>query len=39
MKAIAVFLGKPNSVHLREVQKPSVHSIPGVQGPMSSGCS
>jgi hypothetical protein len=29
MKAIAVIPGTPNSIHLREVEKPSVDDIPG----------
>src|SRR5262247_2272840 len=32
MKAIAVFPGKPNSVHLAELAKPSVHDIPDGRG-------
>jgi threonine dehydrogenase-like Zn-dependent dehydrogenase len=32
MKAIAVFPGKPNSVHLAELAKPSVHDIPNGRG-------
>jgi len=32
MKAVAVFPGKPNSAHLREVPKPSVDSIPDGRG-------
>ena len=32
MKAVAVFPGKPNSVHLGELRKPSVHDIPGDRG-------
>jgi threonine dehydrogenase-like Zn-dependent dehydrogenase len=32
MKSVAVFPGKPNSVHLREVPKPSVDSVPGDRG-------
>ncbi|MBI4013283.1 MAG: glucose 1-dehydrogenase [Candidatus Rokubacteria bacterium] len=32
MKAIAVVPGKPDSAHLREVPKPSVHDIPGGRG-------
>ncbi len=32
MKAIAVYPGKPNSVHLEEIQKPSVHDRPGGKG-------
>jgi threonine dehydrogenase-like Zn-dependent dehydrogenase len=32
MKAIAVFPGKPNSVHLANLPKPSVDDIPGGQG-------
>jgi len=34
MKAIAVMPGKPNSVHLREVPKPSVGQVPGGRGVM-----
>ena len=32
MKAIAVFPGKPNSVHLADLPKPSVDEIPGGRG-------
>jgi threonine dehydrogenase-like Zn-dependent dehydrogenase len=32
MKAIAVFPGKPNSVHLAELPKPSVNDIPNGRG-------
>jgi threonine dehydrogenase-like Zn-dependent dehydrogenase len=32
MKAIAVIPGTPNSIHLREVDKPSVDDIPGGRG-------
>lgn len=32
MKAIAVYPGKPNSTHLRDVPKPSVHSVPEGRG-------
>src|SRR5882672_3154441 len=32
MKAIAVFPGKPNSVHLAELPKPSVSDIPDGRG-------
>src|SRR5437867_13109527 len=32
MKAIAVIPGKPNSIHLREVPKPSVDEIPNGRG-------
>src|SRR5712691_10741349 len=32
MKAIAVFPGKPNSVHLAELSKPSVNDIPNGRG-------
>lgn len=32
MKAIAVIPGKANSIHLREVPKPEVNSIPGGRG-------
>jgi glucose 1-dehydrogenase len=32
MKAIAVFPGKPDSVHLAELAKPSVEEIPGGRG-------
>jgi glucose 1-dehydrogenase len=32
MKAIAVFPGKPNSVHLAELPKPSVNAIPDGRG-------
>src|SRR5512147_1963386 len=32
MKAIAVFPGKPNSVHLAELAKPSVAEIPNGRG-------
>lgn len=32
MKAIAVFPGKPNSVHLTDLPKPSVHDVPGGKG-------
>ena len=32
MKAIAVFPGKPNSVHLAELSKPSVSDIPNGRG-------
>lgn len=32
MKAIAVFPGKPNSVHLEELPKPSVHDVPDGKG-------
>jgi glucose 1-dehydrogenase len=32
MKAIAVYPGKPNSVHLAELPKPSVHDIPNGRG-------
>jgi glucose 1-dehydrogenase len=28
MKAVAVYPGKPNSIHLAELPKPSVHEIP-----------
>jgi glucose 1-dehydrogenase len=32
MKAIAVTPGKPNSIHLRDVDKPSVHDVPDGRG-------
>src|SRR5262249_673768 len=32
MKAIAVFPGKPESIHLAELPKPSVEEIPGGRG-------
>jgi glucose 1-dehydrogenase len=32
MKAIAVFPGKPNSIHLAELTKPSVDDVPGGRG-------
>jgi threonine dehydrogenase-like Zn-dependent dehydrogenase len=32
MKAIAVFPGQPNSVHLAELPKPSVHDVPHGRG-------
>src|ERR671938_258105 len=32
MRAIAVFPGKPNSVHLAELPKPSVDDVPGGRG-------
>ena len=32
MKALAVFPGKPNSLHLAELEKPSVTDIPGGRG-------
>lgn len=32
MKAVAVFPGKPNSIHLREVPDPSLKDIPGGRG-------
>jgi glucose 1-dehydrogenase len=32
MKAIAIYPGKPNSVHLAELPKPSVNDIPGGRG-------
>ncbi len=32
MKAVAVFPGKPNSVHLAELPKPSVDDVPGGRG-------
>src|SRR5438067_153375 len=32
MKAIAVLPGKPNSVHLADLNKPSVHEVPGGRG-------
>jgi threonine dehydrogenase-like Zn-dependent dehydrogenase len=32
MKAIAVFPGKPNSMHLAELQKPSIGEIPDGRG-------
>jgi threonine dehydrogenase-like Zn-dependent dehydrogenase len=32
MKAIAVLPGTPNSVHLTEMPKPSIHQIPGNRG-------
>jgi glucose 1-dehydrogenase len=32
MKAIAVFPGKPNSVHLADLPKPSVDDVPGGRG-------
>ncbi len=32
MKAIAVYPGKPNSVHLAKIQKPSVDNIPNGRG-------
>ena len=32
MKAISVFPGKPNSVHLAELNKPSVSDIPNGRG-------
>src|SRR5262250_1518388 len=32
MKAISVFPGKPNSVHLAEMAKPSVDQVPGGRG-------
>ena len=32
MRAIAVLPGKPNSIHLAELPKPSVHEIPNGRG-------
>ncbi len=32
MKAVAVYPGKPNSVHLEEIPKPSIEDIPGGRG-------
>ena len=32
MKAIAVFPGKPNSIHLAELTKPSVSDVPNGRG-------
>jgi glucose 1-dehydrogenase len=32
MKAVAVFPGKPNSIHLAELHKPAVSDIPGGRG-------
>ena len=32
MRAIAVLPGKPNSIHLAELPKPSVHEIPSGRG-------
>lgn len=32
MKAVAVFPGKPDSVHLRDVRKPSLDEIPDGRG-------
>ncbi len=32
MKAIAVIPGKPDSVHLRDIPKPSLEAIPGGRG-------
>ena len=32
MKGVAVFPGKPNSIHLAELPKPSVHEIPNGRG-------
>src|SRR5215467_6314019 len=32
MKAVAVLPGKPNSIHLAELPKPSVHEIPNGRG-------
>lgn len=32
MKAIAVFPGKPNSVHLTDLPKPSIHDVPDEKG-------
>ena len=32
MKAIAVFPGKPDSVHLAELPKPAVTDVPGGRG-------
>ncbi len=32
MKALAVFPGKPNSLHLTELEKPSVNDVPGGRG-------
>ena len=32
MKAISVFPGKPNSVHLRRAQKPSLDQVPDGRG-------
>jgi threonine dehydrogenase-like Zn-dependent dehydrogenase len=32
MKAIAVYPGKPNSVHLADLPKPSVHDVPNGRG-------
>ena len=32
MKAVAVYSGKPNSIHLAELPKPSVHEIPNGRG-------
>jgi len=32
MKAISVFPGKPNSVHLADLKKPSVNEVPNRRG-------
>ncbi|HTK51197.1 MAG TPA: glucose 1-dehydrogenase [Gemmatimonadaceae bacterium] len=32
MKAVAVRPGEPNSIHLRDVPKPSLHDVPGQRG-------
>ena len=32
MKAHAVHLGKPNSIHLREIPEPSVSAVPDGRG-------
>lgn len=32
MKAVAVFPGQPNSIHLAELPKPSVHEVPNGRG-------
>jgi threonine dehydrogenase-like Zn-dependent dehydrogenase len=32
MKAVAVYPGKPNSVHLEEIQRPKVTDVPGGKG-------
>ena len=32
MKAVAVVPGKPNSIHLADVPKPSVHEVPNGRG-------
>src|SRR3989475_2476213 len=37
MKAISVFPGKPNSVHVAELPKPSLHEVPNRRGVLVTG--